>query len=147
MIDPIQNHAIYPVLQHYLGCKIASIFPKGEDIMFRTLMGERGILFEDLSGDWKIRIEGEIVYTIEGSVFNVLVNPSKKNSLEDYVQILNDLLSSKSISYRSRILVTNILAFLEEYILSSDFLPKRNLKIGPFEISNCNNIKFINCLN
>jgi hypothetical protein len=147
MLTPSQSQALYPVLQHYTGSKITSISEDGDDLVFRTFLGEKGFLSENISGDWTIRIGGEVVYNIEREVFDALVNPNEKRSLEDYIDILDDLYNSPDVSYRSRVLVVNILKFLEEYILSSDFLPKRILRVGIFEISNCGGKKFINCLN
>lgn len=147
MFNPIQSQALYPVLQHYTGCKISSIFPDGDDLMFKTLLGESGILTEEVSGDWIISIKDEIVYRIEKDVFNVLVKPSKKSSLEDYIDILNELFNNPDVSYRSRLLVMNILNFLEEYIISSDFLPKKSIRVGSFMVFNLYGKKFINSLN
>ncbi len=147
MFNPIQSTALYPVLQHYTGCKISSISLEGDDFIFKTLLGENGILKEDITGNWSIKIGQELVYTIEKDIFNVLINPDKKSSLEDYVDILNDLFNNKDISYRSRLLVVNIMKFLEEYIISSDFVPKKSLRIGPLLIYNLKGRKIINCLN
>lgn len=147
MFNPIQSTALYPVLQHYTGCKISSISLEGDDFIFKTLLGENGILKEDITGNWSIKIGQELVYTIEKDIFNVLINPDKKSSLEDYIDILNDLFNNKDISYRSRLLVVNIMKFLEEYIISSDFVPKKSLRIGPLLIINLKGRKIINCLN
>lgn len=147
MFNPIQSTALYPVLQHYTGCKISSISLEGDDFIFKTLLGENGILKEDITGNWSIKIGQDLVYTIEKDIFNVLINPDKKSSLEDYIDILNDLFNNKDISYRSRLLVVNIMKFLEEYIISSDFVPKKSLRIGPLLIYNLKGRKIINCLN
>ena len=147
MFGPIQSTALYPVLQHYTGCKIHSISPDGDDFSFRTFLGERGILTEDITGNWNITTGKELVYTIEKDIFKVLIKPDKKSSLEDYIDILNDLNNNPDVSYRSRILVANIMKFLEEYIISSDFVPKKNLRIGPLLICNLKGRKIINCLN
>ena len=147
MFNPIQSTALYPVLQHYTGCKISSISLEGDDFIFKTLLGENGILKEDITGNWSIKIGQDLVYTIEKDIFNVLINPDKKSSLEDYIDILNDLFNNKDISYRSRLLVVNIMKFLEEYIISSDFVPKKSLRIGPLLIINLKGRKIINCLN
>lgn len=148
MINPLQSQALYPVLQHYTGEKITSISVLGEhSLIFNTFLGDNGFVNEDINGDWEIIIENKVVYTIEKNVFDVLVKPSKKSSLENYIVILNDLFSDEKISDRSKILVSNILLFLEEYILNSDFLPKKNLRVGPFSIFNYKGNKFIYCLN
>ena len=148
MINQLQSQALYPVLQHYTGEKITSISVLGDhNLIFNTILGDNGIVNQNTRGDWEITIEGKVVYTIEKDVFEVLVKPSRKSSLENYVGILNDLFTDKKISDRSRILVFNILLFLEEYIINSDFLPKRNLRVGPFSIFNYRGNKFVYCLN
>lgn len=147
MFNPIQSNALYPVLQHYTGCKISSISSEGGSFCFKTFLGERGLLVENLEGDWTITIGDEIVYKIEGEIFNILVKPDKKSSLEDYIEMLNDLIKSPDISYRSRLLLINIFGFLEGYILNSDFLPKKSVRVGPFFIFNLKGNKIINCLN
>ena len=148
MINQLQSQALYPVLQHYTGEKITSISVLGDhNLIFNTFLGDNGFVNQNTRGDWEITIEGKVVYTIEKDVFEVLVKPSRKSSLENYVGILNDLFNDKKISDRSRILVFNILLFLEEYIINSDFLPKRNLRVGPFSIFNYRGNKFVYCLN
>ena len=147
MLNPIQNQALYPVLQHYTGCKISSISPEGDVLTFRTFMGDLGIVSEDIEGNWNRTIGEEEIYKIERDIFNVLIKPNSKSSLEDYIEILNELTNSPEVSYRSKILVSNILIFLQEYILNSDFLPKKNIKVGIFSVSNLKGKKFINCLN
>lgn len=147
MFDPTQNQALYPVLQHYTGCKITSVSPEGDDFTFKTFMGDKGIVSEDISGDWTIIIGNEEIYKIEKDIFNILVKPNKKSSLEDYIEILNDLTNDSSISYRSKVLVSNILLFLEEYILNSDFVPKKSIRVGLFLVLNLMGKKFVNCLN
>ena len=147
MINQLQSQALYPVLQHYTGEKITSISVLGDhNLIFNTFLGDNGFVNQNTGGDWEITIEGKVVYTIEKDVFEVLVKPSRKSSLENYVGILNDLFTDKKISDRSRILVFNILLFLEEYIINSDFLPKRNLRVGPFSIFNYKGNKFVYCL-
>jgi hypothetical protein len=141
------KQALYPVLQHYTGCKISSIFLDGEYLAFVTFLGEKGILTEDESGDWLVKIGEEVVYRIEGDIFNALVNPDKKNTLEDYVEILNRLCRKPNVSYRSKVLLGNIIKFLEEFILVSDFIPKKKIRIGSFEVFNLNGGKIINSLN
>jgi hypothetical protein len=147
-MNQLQSQALYPVLQHYTGEKITSISVLDDhNLIFNTFIGDDGFVNQNTDGDWEIIIENKIVYTIEKDVFEVLVKPSRKSSLENYVGILNDLFNDKKISNRSRILVFNILLFLEEYIINSDFLPKKNLRVGPFSIFNYKGNKFVYCLN
>jgi hypothetical protein len=110
-------------------------------------MGDNGFVSEDLNGDWEIIIDSKTIYRIEKEVFEVLVKPSKKSSLEDYIEILNSIFMDDNISDRSRLLVSNILLFLEEYILNSEFIPRKEIRVGPFMVFNHNRKKFIYCLN
>ena len=101
MINQLQSQALYPVLQHYTGEKITSISVLGDhNLIFNTFLGDNGFVNQNTRGDWEITIEGKVVYTIEKDVFEVLVKPSRKSSLENYVVILNDLFTDKKISDR-----------------------------------------------
>ena len=142
-----KNSALYPLLQHYIGSKVTSIIPNHDVLSFETLLGQKGELHLEENGDWKILIGEEIIDTIEGEVFNALVNPDVKVSLEEYLDILRILGSENSVSYRSRILVMQILKVLGDYILSSPFVPKNMITIGPFIVFSYKGDKFINCLN
>jgi hypothetical protein len=148
MINPLQNQSIYPVLQHYTGVKINSIVVLSDSsLIFNTFLGDNGFVNENLNGDWEIIIENKVVYSIEKDVFSILVKPVGKVLFEDYIEILNDLYLDEKISDRSKSLVSNILRFLEEYIVSSSFIPKRELKVGSFSIFNYKGNKFVYCLN
>lgn len=147
MLTPIQNQALYPVLQHYTGSKIVKIYKEGDRTIFNTGFGQNGEILEDVYGDWKIIIEEEEVGSIEKDVFNTLVNPDKKSTLESYIQKLTELLFSENVKYRSRILISQTLKVLEGYIINSDFVPKDPVKVGAFYIFGYKNNKFMYCLN
>jgi hypothetical protein len=110
-------------------------------------MGQKGELHETNNGDMEILIENEIVYTIEKKVFEALITPSEKINLPDYLCLLRDLSEDKGVTYRSRILVNQIIKVLEGYVLSSDFLPEKILEVRPFVVFNYKGNKLINCLN
>jgi hypothetical protein len=147
MLTRSQNQALYPVLQHYTGSQITSIFTEGEDLLFNTLWGEKGRLLEDHNGNWNILINHEVVESIEKIVFDALVKPSKKNTVEEYLYQLNDLVLRPSLKYRSKTLVCEIIKFLEDYILTSNFAPKKPISIGPFAIFSYKGKRMVNCLN
>lgn len=146
LIEP-QNKALYPLLQHYIGSQVTSIIPNNGSILFVTLMGQKGELHETPNGDMEIVIDQEIVYTIEKKVFEALITPSQKITLVDYLDLLRDLLSDRGVTYRSRILVNQIIKVLEGYVINSDFIPEKTLEVGPFVIFNYKGNKLINCLN
>jgi hypothetical protein len=146
LIEP-QNKALYPLLHHYIGSQVKSIVPNNGSILFFTLMGQKGELHETNNGDMEILIENEIVYTVEKKVFEALITPSEKINLPDYLDLLRNISGDKVVTYRSRILVNQIIKVLESYVLSSDFLPEKNLEVRPFVIFNYKGNKLINCLN
>jgi hypothetical protein len=147
MLIESQNKALYPLLQHYIGSQVKSIVPNNGSILFFTLMGQKGELHETNNGDVEILIENKIVYTIEKRVFETLITPSEKINLPDYLCLLRNLSDDKEVTYRSRILVNQIIKVLESYVLSSDFLPEKILEVRPFVIFNYKGNKLINCLN
>ena len=147
MLTKPQNKALYPLLQHYIGSEVKSIFPDNGSLLFVTLMGQKGEIIETVDGDREITIDQEVVYKIEKKVFETLITPDSKNTLEDYLSILKNLLEDKKITYRSKILVNQILKVLEGYIINSDFLPQKMIEVRPFCVFNYKGNKFINCLN
>ena len=147
MLTPSQSQALYPVLQHYTGTKIVSISDRGEELIFSNSWGQSGLLIENTKGDWEIIIGQELVDRIEKDVFEALVKPTVKSNIEEYIKILDHLTTDSKVSYRSKVLVSQILGILEEFILNSDFLPKKEIKLGPFWIFNYKGNKFINSLN
>ncbi len=146
MLNYIQNRALYPVLQHYTGSQISKISNEGEKTVFDTYLGQHGYLLEDYQGDWEIIIEDEIVEKIEKEVFDILIKPSNKSTLEDYLEILSSLMK-KNIKHRSKLLVGQMLKVLEDYIIQSDYTPKKPIIISPFVVSTVCGKKTINCLN
>lgn len=147
MLTKSQNRALYPVLQHYTGTQISSIFSEGDSLLFDTSWGEKGRLLEDPEGNWNIVINNEIVESIEKIVFDALVKPSRKSTVDEYLVDLNELISCKHLKYRSKILVSEIIKFLEDYILTSNFAPKKPISIGPFAIFSFKGKRMVNCLN
>jgi len=147
MLSKTQNQALYPVLQHYTGSQIISISSENGILLFKNSWGQTGKVIENSDGDWQVIIENEIVDIIEQDVFNILIKPNKKNTLEDYLYQLNSLMNQSKLKYRSKLLIAEIIKFLEDYILTSDFLPKKFLIISPFIIFNYKGNKIINCLN
>jgi len=147
MLTPSQSQALYPVLQHYTGTKIVSISDRGDELIFSNSWGQSGLLIENNKGDWEIIIGQELVDRIEKNVFEALVKPEVKSNIEEYIKILDHLTADSNVSYRSKVLVSQILGILEEFILNSNFLPKKEIKFGPFWIFNYKGNKFINSLN
>jgi hypothetical protein len=147
MLTPSQSQALYPVLQHYTGTKIVSISDRGDELIFSNSWGQSGLLIENNKGDWEIIIGHELVDRIEKDVFEALVKPEVKSNIEEYIKILDHLTTDSNVSYRSKILVSQILGILEEFILNSNFVPKKEIKFGPFWIFSYKGNKFVNSLN
>jgi hypothetical protein len=147
MLTKPQNKALYPLLQHYIGSEVKSISTNNGSLLFVTLLGQKGEIIENADGDREITIDQEVVYKIEKKVFETLITPDSKNTLEDYLDILKNLAEDKKITYRSKILVNQILKVLESYIINSDFLPQKMIEVRPFFVFSYKGDKFINCLN
>ena len=113
MLTPSQSQALYPVLQHYTGTKIVSISDRGEELIFSNSWGQSGLLIENNKGDWEIIIGQELVDRIEKDVFEALVKPTVKSNIEEYIKILDHLTTDSKVSYRSKVLVSQILGILE----------------------------------
>lgn len=148
-MTPIQNKSLYPILEHYTGSVITSVdaIVHG-NFAFSTKDGNNGFLIKDILGkNWLIQIDGESVDSIEKEVFDTLVNPDSKSTLEDYLDKLHVLALSDNVKYRSKVLVSKMSAILEEYILNSDFVPNKELRIGTFSIFGFKNKRFTYCLN
>jgi hypothetical protein len=147
LLNQSQNNALHHVLQHYIGGQITSISPVGDSVIFNTFLGQKGRFYENEEGDWSIVIDDQEIEKIEKNVFKALITPESKNNFEDYLGILHSLISDENLRYRSAILVKQILKILESYAILSDFVPKKNLKVGPFMIFRYNKNKFIYSLN
>jgi hypothetical protein len=145
-LTPFSNKSLYPVLQHYIGSPVTEVFLSDEVINFVTFFGDRGKILEEVNGDWKILIGKEIVDIIEKDVFLILTEDSQDRMLEDYWEKLNELINL-NLRCRSKILINSILSILKEYIIYSDFKPKRPMKVGPFLVENIMEKKTIICLN
>ncbi len=146
MLTPSQNKALYPLLQYYTGSEIQKIIYKENKAIFSTKYGQIGELIESDNGDWKIIIEEEEIGLIEKIVFETLIIPDKRSTVIEYVKKLDNLLDS-SIRYKSKILVTQTIKVLEGYIINSDFIPEKSVRIGNFCVYGHKNLKFIYCLN
>lgn len=146
IITDEQDRALHQVLRHYIGSSITYISFEEDFLIFDTDLGQRGRLFKNDVGNLDIMIDNEIIGTIEKKVFDILVFPKQKYSIEEYINDLNILISD-NIRYRSKVLISEIIKFLEEYILTSDFMPKSIINIDIYSIFNYNGIKMIYCLN
>jgi hypothetical protein len=148
-MSPIQNKSLYPILEHYTGSVITSVDATVHgNFMFNTKEGNTGFLIKDILGkNWLIQIDGESVDSIEKEVFDTLVNPDSKSTLEDYLDKLHILVLSDDVKYRSKVLVSKMSSILEEYILNSDFVPSKEIRIGTFSIFGFKNKRFTYCLN
>ena len=145
-LTPLQSQALYPVLQHYTGAAIIDVFVQNEAINFNTMLGSKGKISEDINGDWRISIEGEMVDVVERDVFQILVKPSKDQMLEDYWEKLNELMGLQ-LRWRSKTLLKGIISVLHEYIINSDFNPIRPIRVGEFVVQDLRGNKTIICLN
>ena len=57
------------------------------------------------------------------------------------------VLEDEDVKYRSKILINQILKVLEDFVLNSEFVPKKSMVISPFWVFIYKGRKFINGLN
>jgi hypothetical protein len=147
MLNLDKEKALYPIIKHYAGVDIQSVYEEDGVYTFKTTMGETGEVYKSIEGDWDIRIENQVVESIEDIVFNILVTPEEKSEMAQFLVKAKNVLDDESVKYRSKVLITNIIKILEDFVLNSEFVPKKTMTIPPFWIFIYKGRKFINGLN
>lgn len=148
MLNLEREKALYPIIKHYTGADVQSVYCEDEEIYtFTTVLGEYGEVYKSLDGDWNIKIENRVVESIEDIVFNILVTPREKSEMTQFIDRARTVLNDDKIRYRSKVLITNIVKILEDVVLNSSFVPKKSMVISPFWVFIYKGKKFINGLN
>lgn len=149
MVSGSKNKALNSIIQHYIGEAVTGVEETDKCFLFRTGFGKTGSVIRSIIGnEWFISIEGEIVDSIESEVFTTLVETEGSYTLDQYASILQNLIESEKIKYRSKSLVSKILVILEDYMVNSeDFIPKNPVRIGTNCIFSHRGIRFMYCLN
>ena len=147
MLNADEEKALYPVLRHYTGVDIQDVSISVNGYDFLTVLGDHGQIQKSKSGDWEIYISDRMVEVIEEIVFNILVIPEEKAEMGIFLKKARNVLQNDDIRYRSKVLITNIIKVIEDFVLTSDFVPDKDMVIPPFWVHIYNGRKFINCLN
>lgn len=149
MVSGSKNKALNSIIQHYIGEPVSSVEEGDRCFLFRTGFGKSGSVRRSINGnDWVISIEGEIIDSIEYEVFSTLVETDGNYTLGQYSSVLQNLIESEKIKYRSKSLVSKILVILEDYMINSeDFIPSDPVIIGTNCIFSHRGIRFMYCLN
>lgn len=147
MLNLDREKALYPIIKHYTGVDIQSVYEEDGVYNFRTMLGERGEVYKSEAGNWDITIEDQYIETVEDIVFNILVIPEDKSEMYQFMKKARVVLEDGDIKYRSKILITQILKVLEDFVLNSEFVPNKSMVISPFWVFIYKGRKFINGLN
>jgi hypothetical protein len=147
MLNLDREKALYPIIKHYTGVDIQSVYEEDGVYNFRTMLGERGEVYKSEAGNWDITIEDQYIETVEDIVFNILVIPEDKSEMYQFMKKARVVLEDDDIKYRSKILITQILKVLEDFVLNSEFVPNKSMVISPFWVFIYKGRKFINGLN
>lgn len=147
MLNADGEKALYPVLQHYTGVDIQDVSVSVNGYNFLTALGDPGQIQKSGSGDWEIYISDRMVESIEEVVFDILVITEEKSEMGIFLKKARNVLQNDDIRYRSKVLIANIIKVIEDFVLTSDFVPDKDMVIPPFWVHIYNGRKFINCLN
>ena len=147
MLNLSREKALYPIIKHYTGMDVYSVYEEENGYRFTTVLGEDGEINKSFEGDWDIIIENKKVESIEDIVFNILVLPEEKSEMSQFIKKAKGIIEDSTVRYQSKILLDNIIKILEEFVLNSEYVPNTNMIIPPFWVCIYKGRKFINGLN
>lgn len=137
---------LYPIIEHYIGIKVAGVQREDDIVQFVTSIGQEGKIERNSTGDWDLSVEQEKVAEIEDILFSIFCESRKQPPIDRYYKRLLKL-KKRGLNYRSKVLVEQLILSVEYLLLNSDVKLKNPLNIGPFYIFNFNNRKEIIVLN
>lgn len=137
---------LYPVIEHYIGAGVSQIKRNKESVLFKTSLGQGGIIQKNDTGNWDLVIDDEKVAEIENILFSVFCESSKHPSIDKYYKKLIRL-KKKELNYRSELLVDQLIESIEILLLIGDVKLKSPVNFGPFYIFNLDNKKQVLVLN
>lgn len=126
------NDILFPIIEHYIGTKVAGIRRDDELVLFRTNNGEGGKIEKNLYGDWDLSIEDEKVCEIEDVIFSIFSESKDQPPIDKYYKKLLKLKSEETLNYQSNILVDQLMFSIEFLIMNMDVQLEDPIKMGPF---------------
>lgn len=137
---------LYPIIEHYIGIKVAGVQREDDMIQFVTNIGQEGKIERNSVGDWDLSVEEEKVAEIEDILFSIFCEFRNEPPIDRYYKNLLEL-KKKGLNYRSRVIVDQLILSIKYLLLNSEVKLENPLNIGPFFIFNFINKKEIILLN
>lgn len=137
---------LYPVIEHYIGASVSNVKRQKGEILFKTQLGQGGIIHKNEKGNWDLVIEDEKIAEIEDILFSVFCESKKHPPIDRYYKSLVEL-KGKELNYRSGVLVDQLITSIEFILLMGDVQLKSPVQFGPFLAFNLDNKKQIIVLN
>jgi hypothetical protein len=107
------------------------VFRDDHFVVFKTLLGKKGLILPNKKGGREIYINDKIIYIIEKEVYSIISYEGNTPKLETYIPRLI-LLNDQDLQEKSKILVSTLLKEITKLTFSG--LVKINLEedFGPF---------------
>jgi hypothetical protein len=101
--------------------------------MFLTLDGKVGELFS-VDKNWELWLEGEKIYTMEESVYNILSEQKEAPDLSEILTKTRKLILENKIQYKSKVFLSVIYQYCLQIIFSGASVSKKLIELGPMLI-------------
>ncbi len=130
------NDLIYGALEVFLEHDSPLLVAREENqtVSFSTVLGHDGKIQPLDNGDWEIVLEGDLFYTIEKEVYDLINLQENTPPVEELLETLSEVHKHK-LQDKSKILVETIIRGLARLILDQKIDVGVDLKLGPFLIS------------
>lgn len=130
--DASIKNVLIPLIEHFVSDGVSSVEFTDSSYIFKTNMGNIGVIKKNMCGDWDVIVEGELIYEIENEIMDALVPLDGKFLIHEYYHNIIGLCNSGILKYRSKSLINQIRITIEYLILNSGVKPIIPIKVGPF---------------
>jgi hypothetical protein len=128
-----QKDLMYGGIEFFSGEKVKKIIKGDEGVMFLTLDGKVGELFS-VDKNWELWLEGEKIYTMEESVYNILSEQKEAPDLSEILTKTRKLILENKIQYKSKVFLSVIYQYCLQIIFSGASVSKKLIELGPMLI-------------
>ena len=128
-----QKDLMYGGIEFFTGEKVKKLIRDNECVMFITANGKFGeIICSDKNCD--LWLDGEKIYTIEQSVYNILSEQKEAPDLAEILTKTRKLILENKIQYKSKVFLSVIYQYCLQIIFSGASTSKKPIELGPMLI-------------
>lgn len=132
MVQPNNNFLIV-ALQLFLGeTVIGAEKHEDETVSFMTSRGDSGYMGPNYTGNWDIWIGDEVVYEVEGDLYEIIQHQKDENLIELYEYIRG--IDSAALKFKSKRFLEVVQTATENVILNYTLPLQGQVKIGDQEV-------------